>query len=65
MRERPEIDEAREAVFRIVRMATAGGNHRPLAGPLQKGRTGRNELVDVNQVAREMLVLMRSEADRY
>ena len=66
MRDQPEIDEAREAVIRIVQ----DGNRAAeiidrLRALYKRGAPAERDLLDVNQVAREMLVLMRSEADRY
>ena len=65
-RDQPEIDEAREAVIRIVQ----DGNRAAeiidrLRSLYKKGAPAERVLVDVNEVAREMLVLMRSEANRY
>jgi len=66
MREKPEIDEAREAVIRIVQ----DGNRAAeiidrLRSLYKKGASAERVPVDVNDVAREMLVLMRGEANRY
>jgi len=65
-RDQPEIDEARDAVNRIVQ----DGNRAAeiidrLRALYKKGAPADREPVDVNEVAREMLVLMRSEAHRY
>lgn len=65
-RDQPEVGEAREAVVRIV----LDGNRAAeiidrLRALYKKGAPSERVSVDVNQIAREMLVLMRSEANRY
>ena len=64
-REHPDLEEAREAAGRIVKDANRAadiiGHIRQL---FQKGNAER-ELVDVNEVIREMYVLLRNEANRY
>jgi C4-dicarboxylate-specific signal transduction histidine kinase len=64
-RDQPALGEAREAASRMVRDAARAteiiGRIRSL---FKKGATQR-ELVDVNEVVREMIVLLRSEANRY
>ena len=64
-RDQPDLAEAREAASRIIKDATRAadiiGRVRLLFG---KG-TPQQELVDVNEVIREMIVLLRSEANRH
>ena len=65
-RDQPEIDEASDALMRIVQ----DGNRAAeiidrLRSLYKKGAPAERDLVDVNDVAREMLILLRSEADRY
>ena len=65
-RDQPEIEEAREALMRIVQ----DGNRAAeiidrLRSLYKKGAPAERDLVDVNEVAREMLVLLRSEATRH
>ena len=65
MRDRPDLDEARQAALRIIkdsqRAADIIGGLRLL---FQKGSADR-EPVDVNDLVREMVVLLRNEATRY
>jgi C4-dicarboxylate-specific signal transduction histidine kinase len=64
-RNEPDIEEAREAVSRIIKDVTRAseitGRIRSL---FQKGESQR-ELVDVNEVIREMIALLHGEAGRY
>jgi len=60
----PEIEEAREAVSRVVNGVNRAAeiiNH--LRSLYKKGAPTERELVDVNEVAWEMLTLLRSEAN--
>jgi PAS domain S-box-containing protein len=65
-RDQPDVEEAREATMRIVK----DGNRAAeiidrLRSFYKKGSPPERELVDVNEVVREMLELLRSEANRY
>jgi len=65
-REQPDMEEAREATMRVVK----DGNRAAeiidrLRSFYKKGAPLERELVDVNEVVREMLDLLRSEANRY
>jgi PAS domain S-box-containing protein len=65
-RDHPDVEEAREATMRIVK----DGNRAAeiidrLRSFYKKGSPPERELVDVNEVVREMLELLRSEANRY
>ena len=64
-RDRPDIEEAREAASRVIqdvkRASEIIGRVRSL---FKKGEPQR-ELIDVNEIIREMIVLLRSEAGRY
>jgi PAS domain S-box-containing protein len=65
-REQPDIEEAREATMRIVKDGNRAAeiiDH--LRSFYKKGAPLGRELVDVNEVVREMLELLRSEANRY
>jgi PAS domain S-box-containing protein len=65
-REQPDIEEAREATMRIVKDGNRAAeiiDH--LRSFYKKGAPLERELVDVNEVVREMLELLRSEANRY
>jgi len=62
----PDVQEAREAATRIVQ----NGNRAAevitgLRSFYTKSAPAERELVDLNEVLREMLALLRSEADRY
>ena len=62
----PEIEEAREAVSRVVNGVNRAAeiiNH--LRSLYKKGAPTEREVVDVNEVAWEMLALLRSEANRH
>jgi PAS domain S-box-containing protein len=65
-RDQPNLQEAREAAMRIVKDGTrAAGIIKGLRAFYKKDAPYRHELVDVNEIAREMLVLLRNEAGRY
>ena len=64
-RDRPDVQEAREAASRVVKDATRAAEIISRIRLLFKKGTPQQELVDVNEVIREMTVLLRSEATRY
>ena len=65
-REQPDIEEAREATMRIVKDGNRAAEIiNRLRSFYTKGAPLERELVDVNEVVREMLELLRSEAARY
>ena len=65
-RDHPDIQEAREAAERIVQDGNrAAGIIDRLRSLYKTGTPPERERVDLNEVAREMLVLLRSEADRH
>jgi len=64
-RDRPDLEEAREAALRIVKDATRAGGIISRVRLLYKKSTPQHELVDVNEAIREMIVLLRSEVTRY
>jgi C4-dicarboxylate-specific signal transduction histidine kinase len=64
-RDRPDLEEAREAATRIVKDGTRAAEIiKRIRLLFQKG-TPERELVDVNEVIREMIVLLDGEAARY
>jgi PAS domain S-box-containing protein len=65
MRDHPDVEEARQAASRIVKDATRAGEIISRIRLLFKKSTPQRELVDVNEVIREMTVLLRSEATQY
>jgi C4-dicarboxylate-specific signal transduction histidine kinase len=64
-RDHPDVEEAREAAKRIVKDGTRAAEIISRVRLLFKKSTPQRELVDVNEVVREMIVLLRSEATRY
>jgi C4-dicarboxylate-specific signal transduction histidine kinase len=63
--ETPNIEEAREAAMRIVQDGTRAAEIISRIRLLFRKGTPERELVDVNEVIRGMLVLLRSETTRY
>src|SRR3984957_16003949 len=64
-RDQPDLDEAREAASRMRKDATRAADIiRRIRLLLKKGSPQR-EFVDINEVVREMVVLLRSEATPY
>ena len=61
----PNIENAREAAKRIVRDGTRASDIITRTRLFFTKDTSQRELVDVNQVIREMIVLLSSEATRY
>jgi PAS domain S-box-containing protein len=64
-REQPDIEEARAAAMRIVDDGTRAAEIIKRIRLLFKKGTSEREPVDVNEVIREMVVLLRGEATRY
>src|SRR6201981_3022674 len=64
-REEPDLKEAREAARRIVKDAERAAEIINRVRLLFKKGTPQRELVDVNEVAREMIVLLGDEASRH
>jgi signal transduction histidine kinase len=65
MRDPPDLDEAREAASRTIKDATRAAEIISRVRQLFKKGTPHRELVDVNEIIREMVALLRSEATRY
>ena len=65
MRDQPDIEEARQAASRIVKDATRAGEIVSRTRLLFKKGAPQWELVDVNEIVREMIILLRSESMRY
>src|SRR6266849_2451141 len=61
----PNIEEARAAASRMAKDATRAAEIISRVRLLFKKGTAQRELVDVNEVIREMVVLLRAEAMRY
>ena len=64
-RDDPDLAEAREAASRIVKDVMRAADIISSISLLFKKGALQRELVDVNEVIREMIVLLRSEANRY
>jgi PAS domain S-box-containing protein len=64
-RDHPDLEEAREAAMRIVKDGTRAADIISRIRLLFKKGTPHWELVDVNEIVREMIVLLRGETTRY
>jgi PAS domain S-box-containing protein len=64
-RDRPDVEEARQAAMRIVKDGTRAAEIVSRIRLLFKKGATQRELVDANEVIREMIVLLRGEATRY
>jgi PAS domain S-box-containing protein len=64
-RDEPEVAEAREAASRVVSDVTRAADIISSISLLFKKGALQRELVDVNELIQEMIVLLRSEANRY
>jgi C4-dicarboxylate-specific signal transduction histidine kinase len=64
-REPPDISEARAAATRVVKGATRAADIVSRVGALFKKGTSAIEAVDLNELIRDMVVLLRSEATRH
>src|ERR1700720_395633 len=64
-RNEPNVAEAREAASRLVKDVTRASDIIGRISLLFKKGAPQRELVDVNELIREMIVLLRSEANRY
>jgi C4-dicarboxylate-specific signal transduction histidine kinase len=64
-REHPDVEEARAAAMRIVKDGTRAAEIIKRTRLLFKKGSPQRELVDVNEVIREMIVLLRSEVTRH
>lgn len=64
-RERPDIEEAREAASRIIKDVTRASEIITRTRSLFKKGEPQRELIDLNEIIREMVILLYSEAGRY
>jgi signal transduction histidine kinase len=64
-RDHPDLEEAREAAMRIVKDGTRAAEIISRTRLLFKKGSPERELVDVNDVIREMIILLRGETARY
>jgi len=61
----PDVEEGREAARRVVKDVTRAADIISSIGVLFKKGAAPRELIDVNQLIREMIVMLRSEANRH
>jgi len=64
-RDEPDIAEACEAASRVVKDTTRAAKIIDRVRSLYKRDTPQRELVDLNEIVREMMVLLQDEASRY
>jgi len=64
-RDQPDLEEAREAAERVVKDVTRAADIINSISLLFKKDALQREFLDVNELIREMIVLLRSEATRY
>jgi PAS domain S-box-containing protein len=64
-RDNPDLEEAREAASRVVKDATRAAEIITRVRQLFKKGTPEQSLIDVNEIIREMIVLLGSDATRY
>jgi PAS domain S-box-containing protein len=64
-RDQPDLGEAREAASRILKDAARASDIINRIRSLFKKGTAQRELVDVNEIIREMVILLHSEATRH
>jgi len=64
-RDRPNVEEAREAAMRIMKDGTRAAEIISRIRLLFKKGTAQRELVDVNEAIGDMIVLLRSETTRH
>jgi signal transduction histidine kinase len=63
-REQPDVLEAREAALEMVRDATRAADIIDRVRSLYQRGSSQEEMVDVNEVIREMVVMLHDEANR-
>jgi PAS domain S-box-containing protein len=64
-RDNPDVEEAREAAARVVKDATRAAEIITRVRQLFKKGAPEQALIDVNEIIREMIVLLGSDATRY
>src|SRR4030081_3894459 len=64
-RDHPDLEEAREASLRVVKDATRAAEIIDRIRLLFKKGIAQRELVDVNELIREMIILLRNEISRH
>jgi PAS domain S-box-containing protein len=61
----PDVAEAQEAALRLMKDVTRASDIINRIGSLFKKDVPKRELVDINELIREMIALLRSEASKY
>jgi len=64
-RDQPDIAEACEAASRVVKDTTRAAEIIDRVRSLYRRDTPQRELIDLNEIVREMMVLLQDEANRY
>jgi PAS domain S-box-containing protein len=64
-RDQPDLGEAREAAVEMIRDATRGADIIDRVRSLYRKGFSKMELVDVNEIIREMVVFLQNQANRY
>ncbi len=64
-RENPDLEEAREAASGIIRNAKRAADIINRIRSISKKGESERQLIDINEVIREIIVLLRNEAHRY
>jgi signal transduction histidine kinase/GAF domain-containing protein len=64
-RDQPDLAEAQEAASRVIKDVTRASDIISRIGSLFKKDVPQREWLDVNELIREMIVLLRTEATRY
>ena len=64
-RDQPDVPEARDAALEMVRDATRATDIIDRVGSLYRKGSSKLEMVDVNDLIREMVVMLQNEASRY
>jgi PAS domain S-box-containing protein len=64
-RDQPDVPEAREAALEMARDATRAADIIDRVRSLYRKGSAHQEMVEVNEVIREMVVMLRKEANRY
>jgi PAS domain S-box-containing protein len=64
-RDEPDLEEAREAALGVVRNAKRAADIINRIRSISKKGESRRQLVDVNELIREIIALLRNEANRY
>lgn len=64
-RDEPDLTEAREAVARMIKDVTRASDIVSRIGSLFKKGASQRELLDPNEIIREMIALLHNEASRY